>query len=86
MPTVFFPPLLRDATGGVERCDAAGKTLRQVVVAVEQLFPDLAGRLRHGDALAPGLGASIDGAFASSLLDSVGPESEVHFLPAIGGG
>jgi hypothetical protein len=86
MATVFFPPLLREATGGARQCDVVGTNLRQVILAVERQFPDLVGRLRQGDALAPGLGASIDSLFASSLLDDVGPTSEVHFLPAIGGG
>jgi hypothetical protein len=86
MATVFFPPLLREATGGVQTCDVAGDNLRQIIIAVERRFPDLVGRLRQGDVLAPGLAASIDSSFASSLLDDVGPTSEVHFLPAIGGG
>ena len=86
MATVFFPPLLREATGGVRQCDVSGNNLRQVIPAIEEQFPELAGRLRQGDTLAPGLSASIDSAFASSLLDDVGPTSEVHFLPALGGG
>jgi hypothetical protein len=86
MATVFFPPLLREATGGVQQCDVTGNNLRQVIVAVEAQFPELVGRLRQGDSLAPGLSASIDSAFAASLFDDVRPESEIHFLPALGGG
>ncbi|MEZ6071503.1 MAG: MoaD/ThiS family protein [Pirellulales bacterium] len=86
MATVYFPPLLRDATGGTTHCQASGDTLRKVIAATEAQFPELAGRLRRGDALAPGVAASIDGSFAASLLDPVGEESEVHFLPAVGGG
>lgn len=87
MPTVFIPNMLRDLAGGAERVEVEGATLRQVIGQLEARFPALAGRLRDGDALAAGLAVSIDGAFASrGLLAKVAPTSEVHFLPAIGGG
>ena len=87
MPTVFIPNMLRELTGGVERVEVEGATLRQVIAALETQFPQLVGRLREGDGITPGLAVSIDGAFSSrGLLAKVEPTSEVHFLPAIGGG
>jgi hypothetical protein len=38
-------------------------------------------------AIIPGFALSVDGALVSKgLLSPVGPHSEVHFLPAFGGG
>jgi len=87
MARVFIPPLLREHTDGATEVSVAGKSLRQVVAAIEERFPNLRGHLRDGDRLIPGLAASIDGVMTTQgLLASVGPDSEVHFLPAIGGG
>jgi molybdopterin synthase sulfur carrier subunit len=45
------------------------------------------GRLCQGKDLKPGLAAIVDGQVARwGLREKVGEESEVHFLPAIGGG
>lgn len=87
MATVFIPNMLRELTAGVERVEVEGATLRQVIAALESAYPALVGRLRMEDGITPGLAVSIDGAFSSrGLLAKVGPTSEVHFLPAIGGG
>ena len=87
MATVFIPTQMRELTDGVERLDVAGENLRQVIRELEQRWPAIGPRLRDGDGIASGLAVSIDGAFASrGLLAKVGPSSEVHFLPAIGGG
>jgi molybdopterin synthase sulfur carrier subunit len=87
MPKVYFPPQMRDLTGGVDRAEIDGATLGQVVASLEALFPGLAARVREGDSLAPGLAVSIDGGLTSrGMLAKVNPASEIHFLPAIGGG
>jgi hypothetical protein len=43
-------------------------------------------RVVAGERIAPGLAVSIDGSMTSRLLAAVQPHSEIHFLPAIGGG
>ena len=87
MPRVFIPVQMRSLSAGVESLDVEAVTLRQAIAAVEQRWPALVGRLRVEDGLAPGLAVSIDGAFASrGLLARLESASEVHFLPAIGGG
>jgi molybdopterin synthase sulfur carrier subunit len=64
-----------------------GRNLREIASELESRFPGIAERLVEDDAIAAGLAASIDGAVASRGMHSpVGPNSEVHFLPAIGGG
>lgn len=87
MATVFIPAQLRSLTGGADRVAAAGESVREVVASLDAAHPGIAARLQQGDSLAPGLAVSIDGAFTNrGLAAKVGPASEIHFLPAIGGG
>jgi molybdopterin synthase sulfur carrier subunit len=87
MSTVFFPPQMHDLTGGQTEAVVEGRTLRQVFAALERAYPGLASRLQDEDRIASGLAVSIDGVVTSrGLLAQVQPDSEIHFLPAIGGG
>ena len=87
MPRVFIPPLLRSLAGGASEVDVEGSSVRQVIAALDERFPGIRERLCEGDQLRPGLAVAVDGRMSSiGLLQKVGPESEVHFLPAIGGG
>jgi molybdopterin synthase sulfur carrier subunit len=64
-----------------------GGTVRQVIAALEQAYPGTRDRLCDGDSLRSGLAVVVDGQVAPlGLLHDVGESSEVHFLPAIGGG
>jgi molybdopterin synthase sulfur carrier subunit len=87
MPRIFIPAQLRELTGGTMQVDVEARTLRQVMAALDEKFPGIGARLCQGDSLVPGVAVSIDGVMGSrSLLTRVGPASEIHFLPAIGGG
>jgi molybdopterin synthase sulfur carrier subunit len=87
MARVWIPPLVRDLTGGRETATVAGANIGQVVAALEQQFPGVRDRLYPGGALRSGLAVIVDGQVARfGLLEAVGPDSEVHFLPAIAGG
>jgi len=87
MATVYIPSQWRDLTGAVDRLELNGRNLREIAAGLEARFPGIAERLVEGDAIAAGLAASIDGAVASRGMHSpVGATSEIHFLPAIGGG
>ncbi len=87
MPRVYIPAQLRSLTGDVEQIDVAGQTVREVVDALEEQYPGIKARLCQGDQLAPSLQVSIDSTMSSQgLRAKLGPESEVHFLPALGGG
>ena len=87
MARVFIPAQWRDLSGGVAEVELPGESLRQLVAELDCRFPGLAARLCDGDAIAAGLAVSIDGSITSrGMLARVGPRSEVHFLPAIGGG
>ena len=87
MVTVFIPPLLRDVTGGVDHVEIGATTVRQVVSALESRFPGIRDRLVVDDSLKPGLVVAVNGAISPvGLLQKLPDGSEVHFLPAIGGG
>ena len=87
MVTVFIPPLLRELTGDVERLTVEGGTVRQIVGNLETRYPGLRQRLCAGDELRPGLAVAVNGTVSrAGLLQKVPAGSEVHFLPAIGGG
>ena len=87
MARVFFQPQLRDLTRGETEVEIAASTLRQLVAELERRFPGLEKRIVRDDRIAPGMAVSIDGVVTSrGLLAPIGAESEVHFLPAIGGG
>jgi len=87
MPTVFIPALLRDFTAGAETVPARGQTIAAIIDDLDSRFPGIRGRLCHGGQLTPGIVAAVDTQIASlGLLQSVAENSEVHFIPAIGGG
>lgn len=87
MPRVWIPPLLRDLTHGADVVAVAGDSVRQAVAALEQLYPGVQARLCDGDDLRPGLVVVVGTAVSSSgLRHRLDADSEVHFLPAIGGG
>lgn len=87
MARVFIPPLLRELTDGADLVEVSGGTVRQIVAGLEARFPGIEGRLCDGEGLRPGLAVAVDGRASSlGLLQKVGEASEVHFLPAIGGG
>jgi len=87
MAVVWIPSLMRDLTGGQEQVSAPGKTVGQVIAALDEAYPGTKDRLCEGDRLGPALAVSVDGRIARlGLLAPVGEQSEVHFLPAIAGG
>ena len=87
MPVVFIPTPLRGLTGGVTEISLEGSTVGELVDALDSRFPGLKERLCRGDTLSPGLQISINHVMTRrGLLARVRPESEVHFLPVIGGG
>ena len=58
-----------------------------MIAGLDEKFPGLAARLTAEDRLQPGLAVSIDGELTNQgLYARLQPESEVHFMPALGGG
>ena len=87
MAKVYIPAMWRDLAGAVTQVDVPGGSLAEIMTALDARFPGMAERIAEGDSIAAGLAVSVDGAIVSrGLLAPVEPTSEIHFLPAIGGG
>jgi molybdopterin synthase sulfur carrier subunit len=87
MAVVFIPAPHRDLTGGLAEIRVEGSTIGEILDALEAHFPGIKYRLCRGTSLTPGLQVSIDHVMTGrGLRAAVGPDSEVHFLPVIGGG
>ena len=66
-------------------CDAAN--LRQVIEKLEQSFPGIKDKLVEDNRIRPNLAVAVNGEVARmGLLEKVTETSEIHFVPAIGGG
>ena len=87
MPTVGIPALLRKFTGGVERVELPGRSIRELIRQLGERFPGIDKQLLEDGDIRPSIAVSIDGEIATGgVLDTVAENSEVHFIPALGGG
>ncbi|RPJ43805.1 MAG: MoaD/ThiS family protein [Chloroflexi bacterium] len=87
MPVVWIPALLRDLADGVESVTVPGETVRQVIDALDSRYPGIKARLCDAERLRPGIAVVVDGEVSPlRLRQRLSDTSEVHFLPAIGGG
>ena len=87
MATVFIPSMLRPLADGHETLDVGGSTVGELVRNLAAVYPELALRLLDGDRLRSNISVAIDGEVSTlGLLDSVGADAEIHFIPAIAGG
>ena len=87
MASIFIPAQMRTLTGGVQCVETDAANVRGVVEMLEAKFPGIRARLCTGDALSPSLQVSVDGVISNrGLAAKVKPDSELHFIPAIGGG
>ena len=80
---------MQKLTGGIQVVQVEGSTVRQIINNLEVLYPGTKARLYDSeeDELLPGVAAIVDGDVTQlGLLEKVNEDSEVHFLPAIGGG
>ena len=89
MALVWIPSLLGDFTGGTEQVTAAGGTFRQVINSLEATYPGIRTTLvdQERDAIHPAFAVAIDGSTSHlGLLQPVGKDSEIVFVPAVSGG
>jgi molybdopterin synthase sulfur carrier subunit len=78
---------MQKLTGGQQQIEIKGETVRQVVDALEALHPGFKARIVEDDRIKTEIAVAVDGEVVTSgLRAKVGPESEVHFLPALAGG
>ncbi len=87
MPHVFIPPSLRRHTNGERSVEVAGSTVREVIDRLDERFPGIKTRLCDGGRLKPGLSVAVDSRISDrGMTETVGPDSEVHFVVSVGGG
>lgn len=89
MPTVYIPSLMRKLTDGQAIVAVEGETIGQIVTHLETLFPGIRKRIidEAENRVWPNIAVTVDGKIGRmGLREKVPPNSEIHFLPAIGGG
>ena len=87
MAMIFIPTMLQKMTDGAQKDDMEVRNVRQVIERLEEIYPGIKDRLLEDGDIAPNIAVAIDGDVAiMGLLQRVGENSEVHFVPAIGGG
>jgi len=87
MATIFIPTMLQKMADGAQKVDMEVRNVRQVIERLDELYPGIKDRLLEDGDIAPNIAVAIDGDVAiMGLLQRVGENSEVHFVPAIGGG
>ena len=89
MPEVWIPTTMQSLTGGQHKVQIDGRTVRQIINNLDLEYPGVKAILydEEEDDLQTGIAVIVDGeASQIGLLERVQETSEVHFLPAIGGG
>jgi sulfur-carrier protein len=87
MATVWVPSLLRDLCHGAQQVEVGGSSLLEVIDGLDELCPGIRERLMEQGGLRRDIAFFVDGEDSGhSLRQAVGPSSEVHILPALGGG
>ena len=85
MSTVYIPTMLQSLSGGAKQVTIEATNVRQIVDGLEKLYPGIKERLVEEGRIRPNVSVAIDGEVARmGLLEKVGENSEVHFVPAIG--
>lgn len=87
MATVFVPALMRKLTDDKATLEVPGVTVREVINNLETEYPGIKDRLVDKFKIKSSISVAVDGEISPmGILAKVGEQSEVHFLPAIGGG
>ncbi len=89
MPEVWIPPRMQELTGGNKTVQVPGGSVRQLINNLEKEYPGIRSRLcdEEGIDMLPGIAVIVDGETSQlGLRERLREDSEVHFLPALGGG
>jgi molybdopterin synthase sulfur carrier subunit len=87
MATAIIPALMRNLTGGRDRVTVSGKNLREAIADLDRQFPGISNQLIDDGDVKASIAVSIDGEVCTGgVLDTIRDNSEIHFLPQIGGG
>ena len=78
---------MRNLTGDNATVEVPGATVRQIINNLDGAYPGIKDRLVDNNKIKPNISVAVDGEVTPlGMLEKVGEQSEVFFLPAIGGG
>jgi molybdopterin synthase sulfur carrier subunit len=78
---------MQNLTSGEHRVKVEGSTIRQIINSLEESYPGFKDRILDNNQIKPNISVAVDGEVTTlGMLEKVGENSEVHFLPALGGG
>ena len=87
MATVYIPSLMQTLTDGQQKVEIEGSTVRRIIDNLDKAYPGIKERLVDNNRIKPNISVAVDGEVTPlGMLEKVRENSEVHFLPAIGGG
>ncbi len=89
MPIVRIPTPLRPHAGGLDRLEAAGSTVGEILNQLTDQHPALRERLFDGDELRRFVNVYVnneDIRYLEDLETPVAPSDEVSIIPAVAGG
>ena len=87
MATVYIPSLMQNLTDGQTKVEIEGTSVRQIITHLENQYPGIKDRLVDDNRIKGNISVAVDGEITPlGMLEKVRENSEVHFLPAIGGG
>jgi sulfur-carrier protein len=89
MPIVRIPTPLRPHTGGLDRVDAAGSTVGEVLAQLGTQYPALRERLFDGEELRRFVNVYVndeDIRYLDDLATPVAAGEELSIIPAVAGG
>ena len=78
---------MQELSSGEQRVNVQGNNIRQVIDNLDAVYPGFKDRLVEDGRVKPNISVAIDGEITPlGMLEKVREDSEVHFLPALGGG
>ena len=87
MARVFIPTMLRDLADGNTELKIEASNVREVVDLLDVKFPGFKLQILEDGKLRSNIVVAVDGETSRlGLLEKLHTDSEVHFIPAIGGG
>jgi|TARA_Y100001001_G_scaffold132231_1_gene132049 molybdopterin synthase sulfur carrier subunit len=87
MPIIFVPSLMQKLCNGEQKLMIEGANLRQVINNLDLQYTGFKDRLVEDGKIKPNISVAVDGEITPlGMIQKVGPNSEIHFLPAISGG
>lgn len=87
MALVWIPSNMRNLTKGESRVTVPARDLRELFNNLDKRFPGFKAALIQDELVREDIAIAIDGdIYHQGLFQAIGPNSEVHIIPAITGG